>query len=96
MTDLQNALKRWDSERSENVIRRINSTSDDVELFVAAARLVANPNIEAAADAILTYWLSGTTDPALAEWWITDEAAQAAGDLANLATAAAFTSLGDE
>ena len=42
MSELQDALDRWDSERSEDVIRRIRSDSDDVELFVEAARLVAN------------------------------------------------------
>ncbi len=46
-TDLQAALDRWDSERSEHVIRRQRG-SDDVELFVDAARLVADPNHERA------------------------------------------------
>jgi hypothetical protein len=40
-TDLQDALDRWDSERSEHVIRRQRG-SDDVDLFVEAARLVAD------------------------------------------------------
>ena len=42
MTGLQDALDRWDSERSEHVINRINSDTEDVSLFVDAARQVAN------------------------------------------------------
>lgn len=47
MTDLQDALDRWASDRSEHVINRIRSDSDDVTLFVDAARRVANPDYEA-------------------------------------------------
>ena len=41
MSDLTDALGRWDSERSEHVIRRQRG-SDDVDLFVDAARRVVN------------------------------------------------------
>ncbi len=41
-TPLQDAFARWDSDRSEHVINRIRSDSDDVSLFVEAARRVAN------------------------------------------------------
>ncbi len=61
MTDtqgLQDAIKRWDSERSEDVIRRIRSTSNDVGLFVEAARLVADPNLKAA---LAMAWRDGRT-----------------------------------
>ena len=53
MSELQDALKRWDSDRSEHVINRIRSESDDVALFVDAARRVANLDIEAAATLIV-------------------------------------------
>ncbi len=43
MSNLTDAIKRWDSPRSEDVIRRIRSESGDVDLFVEAARLVADP-----------------------------------------------------
>ena len=52
MNELQDALKRWDSKRSEHVINRIRSESDDVALFVEAVRRVANLDMEAATDII--------------------------------------------
>ena len=48
MGELQDALDRWDSDRSEDVINRTRSESDDVALFVDAARRVANPDLKAA------------------------------------------------
>ena len=53
MSELDDALDRWDSKRSEHVINRIRSESDDVALFVEAARRVANPDMKAAGDAII-------------------------------------------
>lgn len=38
---------------------------------------------EIAADAILVYWLNGTRDPDLAEWWQTLEAAECAAEMAD-------------
>ncbi len=35
----------------------------------------------AATDAILEYWLAGTHDADMAEWWTTDEAVDAAGEM---------------
>ena len=32
-------------------------------------------------DAIMGYWLSGTTDPDMAEWWTTDEAVEATTEM---------------
>ncbi len=46
MSELDDVLKRWDSKRSEHVINRIRSESDDVALFVDAARRYANPEDE--------------------------------------------------
>ncbi len=68
MSELQAALNRWDSERSEDVIRRINSTSDDVDLFVVTARMWLNPNIPAAMGRFYKLW-NGDNDLSLDEIW---------------------------
>lgn len=48
----------------------------------------APSNQEIATDAILVYWLNGTRDPDLAEWWQTPEAAECATEMADAILAA--------
>ena len=63
--------------------------------LVAAARLwvdAAEPDIEAAIDGVLSYWLTGASrDTWLADWWTTDDAAETAAELVKVVIAAAFS-----
>jgi hypothetical protein len=42
---------------------------------------MSEPNYEAAIDALLTYWLTGTDDPEMAEWWASADAPQVAAEV---------------
>ena len=92
MSDLQDALDWYEHGKP---MGDGSSLNDRMSLILDAARIYANPNIEAAADAVRTYWLNGTTDPDLNEWWTTDEASEAAAEIATLAVDAALTSQED-
>lgn len=43
---------------------------------------------ERAIDAVMTYWLSGTHNEDLAEWWMSGDAAECAAELVDLVLAA--------
>ncbi len=82
---LDRTVENWD--RDEAIA--------DVRIAVAAARLCVDagqPDIEAAIDGVLSYWLTGASrDTWLADWWTTDDAAETAAELVKVVIAAAFS-----
>ncbi len=87
--------------RDRNILieRMAQAIEDNLYVFIEEALEAAeaafdalrkNLDQEAAVDAILGYWLSGTDNPDLAEWWTTADAPEVATELVNVVLVAAL------